>query len=107
MRCRAHGERGYAGVAGAELEPVVVRALERVAEQLCPPATRVQVWQRLEPAGIALVQIRALILRQPPVGGLANQDVAEAVAVAATRQACWAQQLFADQRLQVPGQQGA
>src|SRR6516225_227296 len=108
MPCRALGEKEPAGVAGPELKPVGMRALKMKTEQLRQPSTHLRVWQRLEPVGVALMQIRAHVLWQPPVGGLANQDVAEAVTVAAAHQKmCRAQQLLAHQRRQVPGQRGS
>ena len=83
------GQRGDAlGVAGvAQLAAIGGGLLEVIAEDLLvlgeAPAARA-----FEPAGEALVELRARALGQPGIGRVAHEDVPEAVGVLGRERAC-------------------
>ena len=79
---RPGGERGGARVARSERDAVLEGLLEVVADDLLELAQPVR-GRQLEPGGEALVQVGARVLRQRAIGGVADQDVTEAVGLLA------------------------
>ncbi len=79
---RPGGERGGARVARSERDAVPEGLLEVVADDLLELAQPV-LGRQLEPGGEALVQVGARVLRQRAIGGVADQDMTEAVGLLA------------------------